>query len=91
MTKTQIRVIFTDKCHPCFFGGLLSPTLWDIYLINNVYPYLIRVFGIYYWDDDNEWKVCSEGMIDEMDERNILDAPIFFKKMLQNIIEQSNK
>ena len=90
MTKTQIRVIFTTKCHPCFLGGLLSPSLWDIYLLNNVYPYRIRVFGIY-WHDDTDWEVCSHGMIDEMDEQDILDAPIFFKKMLQNIIEQSNK
>lgn len=79
MTKTQIRVIFTDNLE----------SLWDIYLMNNLYPYRIKVWDLIWEDEKNQWRVSQE--MNEMNEQDILNAPIHFKKILQGIIAQSNE
>jgi hypothetical protein len=78
MTKTQIRIIFTDDLE----------SLWDIYLLDNVYPYRIRVWDLIWENNKGRWRVGDE--MDEMDEQKILEAPAPFKSVLERIIGRAN-
>jgi hypothetical protein len=88
LRRHHIRAIFTDNL----------ASLWDIWLHGDDYtapelrrPVRIRVCGLI-WEEPNEfpsgyWRVSET--VDEMEEKQIREAPEEFRQILQSLIDDS--